>query len=270
MKNITEKSQFTVIGNGFVGSAVINALESKYDIMIIDPPQGENEHKLKYTSSDGIIICVPTPSDEDGKCDDSLVTYYIREIRKHSKTVPVLIKSTTDINTLSNITEPHVTFSPEFLLARNANEDFLNQDFAIFGGDNGRFWYEIFKDVCNIGQVRFTDIKTAGFVKYTINSFLAMKVVFFNELYHLFNKSGGLSFDALTELVSMDNRIGSSHLQVPGSDGQFGFSGACFPKDTKAFVEFAKNDSPLNLLDYVIKLNEDIKYIQSTTEITNH
>jgi len=259
MKDITEKSQFTVIGSGFVGSAVINALKTKYKINLIDPPKGENATPEKYSNTDGVIICVPTPADEDGKCDDSLVTYYIKRVRKHSKTIPILIKSTTDISTLSSITEPNVTFSPEFLLARNANEDFLNQEFAVFGGDNGRFWYEIFKDVCNIGQVRFTDITTAGFVKYTINSFLAMKVVFFNELYHLFNKHPGSSFDTLTELVSMDKRIGTSHLQVPGPDGQFGFGGACFPKDTKAFSTFAKNDSPLKLLDYAIVLNINIR-----------
>ncbi len=255
MKDITEKSQFTVIGTGFVGNAVINALESKYRILLIDPPKGEAGDPIKYINTDGVVICVPTPADSKGKCDDSLVTYYIERIRYYNPTVPILIKSTTDIETLSNITETNITFSPEFLLARNANEDFLNQDFAVFGGDNGRFWYEIFKDVCNIKQVRFTDITTAGFVKYTINSFLAMKVVFFNELFHLFNKHPGSSFDTLTELVSMDPRIGNSHLQVPGPDGQYGFGGACFPKDTKAFVEFAKDDSPLALLDYAIELN---------------
>jgi UDPglucose 6-dehydrogenase len=129
----------------------------------------------------------------------------------------------------------------------------------VFGGDNGRFWYEIFKDVCNIGQVRFTDITTAGFVKYTINSFLATKVVFFNELYHLFNKHNGSSFDTLTELVSMDKRIGSSHLQVPGPDSEFGFGGACFPTDTNAFASFARKVSPLELLEKVIKLNSNMR-----------
>jgi nucleotide sugar dehydrogenase len=259
MKDVTEKSRFTVIGTGFVGTAVINALSNKYEILKIDPPKGEDGDPIKYINTDGVVICVPTPADSKGKCDDSLVTYYIERIRYYNPTVPILIKSTTDIKTLSNITETNITFSPEFLLARNANEDFLNQDFAVFGGDNGRFWYEIFKDVCVIKQVRFTDITTAGFVKYTINSFLAMKVVFFNELFHLFNKSAGLSFDSLTEIVSMDDRIGNSHLQVPGPDGDYGFGGACFPKDTKAFVQFAKDSGPLELLEHVIKLNNEIR-----------
>ena len=250
---------FTIIGTGFVGSAVINALQDKHTISIIDPPKGEAGDPIKYINTDGVVICVPTPSDSEGKCDDSLVTYYIERVRYYNPTVPILIKSTTDIETLSNITETNITFSPEFLLARNANADFLNQEFAIFGGGPGRFWYEILKDLCNIQQVRFTDITTAGFVKYTINSFLAMKVVFFNELYTLYNKTNGTSFDALTELVSMDPRIGSSHLQVPGPDGQFGFGGACFPKDTKAFAEFAKANSPLALLDCVIKINKELR-----------
>jgi UDPglucose 6-dehydrogenase len=259
VKDTTEKNQFTVIGGGFVGGAVMNALSTKYKINLIDPPKGEEAAPIKYVETDGVIICVPTPVDKDGKCNDTLVTHYIKDIRLYNKTVPILIKSTTDITTLTNITEPNVTFSPEFLLARNANEDFLNQEFAVFGGDNGRFWYEIFKDVCNIGQVRFTDITTAGFVKYTINSFLATKVVFFNELYHLFNKHNGSSFDTLTELVSMDKRIGSSHLQVPGPDSEFGFGGACFPKDTNAFASFARKVSPLELLEKVIKLNSNMR-----------
>jgi len=74
MKDITEKSQFTVIGSGVVGSAVINALKTKYKINLIDPPKAENATPEKYSNTDGVIICVPTPADEDGKCDDSLVT----------------------------------------------------------------------------------------------------------------------------------------------------------------------------------------------------
>ena len=88
--------------------------------------------------------------------------WYIKRVRKHSKTIPILIKSTTDIQTLRDINEKNITFSPEFLVAANANEDFANQDFAVFGGNNGRFWYNVFKGVCNIKTVRFTDIVTAG------------------------------------------------------------------------------------------------------------
>jgi len=253
------KQRFTIIGLGFVGSAVYNAMKDAYYLNVIDPKKGDNDTPDKYDNVDGFIICVPTPEGKNGHCDDHLVTDYIERIRLQSHK-PILIKSTTDIDTLRKITEDDVTFSPEFLVAANANEDFANQDFAVFGGDNGRFWYNVLNSVCNIKQVRFTDIVTAGFVKYTINSFLATKVVFFNELHNLYTQyTNNNSFDHLTELVSLDDRIGNSHMQVPGPDGEFGFGGACFPKDTKAFSKFATDLSKLELLESTIEINKNLR-----------
>jgi len=252
------KQTFTIIGMGFVGGAVYNAMKDAYYLNVIDPHKGDEDIPSKYDNVDGFIICVPTPEGKYGYCDDHLVTDYIERIRLQSHK-PILIKSTTGIDTLKNITADDVTFSPEFLVAANANEDFANQDFAIFGGDNGRFWYNVLNSVCNIKQVRFTDIVTAGFVKYTINSFLATKVVFFNELHNLFTQYTNIPFDQLTELVSLDNRIGDSHMQVPGPDGEFGFGGACFPKDTKAFSRFALDVSKLELLESAIEINKNLR-----------
>ena len=257
------KQRFTIIGLGFVGGAVYSAMKNAYCINIIDPHKNEEDTANKYENVDGFIICVPTPEGKDGRCDDHLVTDYIERIRLQSNK-PILIKSTTDIQTIRDINEKNITFRPEFLVAANANEDFANQDFAVFGGDNGRFWYNVFKGVCNIKTVRFTDIVTAGFVKYTINSFLASKVVFFNELYNLVNKysdvaNRNLTFDELTEIISLDKRIGTSHMQVPGPDGEHGFGGACFPKDTKAFTKFAKGISDLDLLETAISINKKLR-----------
>lgn len=252
------KQTFTIIGMGFVGGAVYNAMKDAYYLNVIDPHKGEEDIPAKYENVDGFIICVPTPEGKYGFCDDHLVTDYIERIRLQSNK-PILIKSTTDIETLENITESDITFSPEFLVAANANEDFKNQDFAIFGGANGRFWYNVFSSVCDIKIVRFTDIVTAGFVKYTINSFLATKVIFFNELYNLFIQYSNVPFDQLTELVSLDKRIGNSHMQVPGPDGEFGFGGACFPKDTKAFVKFASSINDLELLKSAIDINNKLR-----------
>jgi len=252
------KQTFTIIGMGFVGGAVYNAMKDAYYLNVIDPHKGDEDIPSKYNNVDGFIICVPTPEGKYGCCDDHLVTDYIERIRLQSDK-PILIKSTTDIDTLRDIRDENVTFSPEFLVAANANEDFANQDFAIFGGDNGRFWYNVLNSVCNIKQVRFTDIVTAGFVKYTINSFLATKVVFFNELHNLFTQYTDIPFDQLTELVSLDDRIGDSHMQVPGPDGEFGFGGACFPKDTKAFSRFALDVSKLELLESAIEINKTLR-----------
>jgi len=97
-------------------------------------------------------------------------------------------------------------------------------------------------------------MRTAAYAKYTINSFLATKVVFFNELHSMFGEDG---FDELTQIVSMDNRIGRSHMMVPGPDRKYGFGGMCFPKDTSAFVKSGKGK--LSLLEKAREINKEIR-----------
>ena len=95
--------------------------------------------------------------------------------------------------------------------------------------------------------------------KYLRNSFLATKVAFFNEVYD-FCQMNNLEYDKIKELVGMDERITTSHMQIPGPDGERGFGGACFPKDTRALLFtglFFK--SPFSILSEVVSTNERIK-----------
>ena len=92
--------------------------------------------------------------------------------------------------------------------------------------------------------------------KYIINTFLATKVIFMNEMAQLAEASG-LRWDTIRHLIALDERrFGNSHTQVPGPDGQYGFGGACFPKDTAALLRYADQlDIPLNVLDAAVKKN---------------
>jgi UDPglucose 6-dehydrogenase len=102
----------------------------------------------------------------------------------------------------------------------------------------------------------FTNISTASYIKYGINTFLATKVMFFNELEALFDGE----LEDITGAMAFDPRIGTSHMQVPGPDGKKGFGGMCFPKDTKAFALYARNQGkPLEILEKVIEINEKIR-----------
>ena len=173
--------------------------------------------------------------------------------------VPILIKSTISLELIDILQDDYyLTYNPEFLTEENAFNEFMNQKFAIFGGAECRFWYEVFKNAgVKMDKVKFTSMKNAAFAKYTINSFLATKVIFFNELRGLYSSK---SFDELTELVAMDSRIGESHMMVPGPDMKRGFGGKCLPKDTAAFVTSAKRKgSPLTLLEKVIEINKGIR-----------
>jgi len=245
-----------LIGHGVVGKAVHKGLSKNNVIDIIDKDDHHMSNKNDYDDWDGVILCLPTPQGPTGECDDMLVEQYIRVIRKNAPHVPILIKSTISVELVELLQDDKaLTFNPEFLTENDSTEEFQNQSFIIFGGHQCRYWYEIFQQSgIWMGSVKFTDMKTAAYAKYTINSFLATKVIFFNELQSMFGEDG---FDELTQIVSMDDRIGKSHMMVPGPDRQYGFGGMCFPKDTSAFVKSGKGK--LTLLEKVREINERIR-----------
>jgi UDPglucose 6-dehydrogenase len=245
-----------IIGFGIVGQAVHAGLENNNNIDIIDIEPSDNIEKYHY---DGIILCLPTPKGPTGECDDMLVEQYIRTIRMKSPDTPILIKSTISIELIELLKyDKHLTYNPEFLTEVNSVEQFKDQKFAIFGGDTARFWFHLFinSDI-SIRKVRFTSLRKAGFAKYAINSFLATKVIFFNELKQFYSDS---DFDELTDLINLDKRIGDSHMMVPGPDMKHGFGGKCLPKDTLAFITSAsRKGSPLKLLEKAIDINKELR-----------
>ena len=245
-----------IIGHGVVGKAVHKGLSKNNVIDIIDKDDHHMSNKNDYDDWDGVILCLPTPQGPTGECDDMLVEQYIRVIRKNAPHVPILIKSTISVELVELLQDDKaLTFNPEFLTENDSTEEFQNQSFIIFGGHQCRYWYEIFQQSgIWMGSVKFTDMKTAAYAKYTINSFLATKVIFFNELQSMFGEDG---FDELTQIVSMDDRIGKSHMMVPGPDRHYGFGGMCFPKDTSAFAKSGKGK--LTLLEKVREINERIR-----------
>jgi UDPglucose 6-dehydrogenase len=152
---------------------------------------------------------------------------------------------------------PNLVHNPEFLTAANANLDYVNQEFAIIGGRIGAYVHEAERilrlSLPTISTVFRCSIGEASLAKYTINTFLATKVVFMNEIQQLALASN-LDYNKISQIVIADRRIGTSHMQVPGPDGSFGFGGACFPKDTSALLKYAEGlDINLNTRDAVVK-----------------
>ena len=250
------KKRLLIIGYGVVGQAVYEGLVENNIIDLLDIEPNDD---IDYSSYDGIIICLPTPQGPRGECDDMMVEQYHRSIRMEVPAVPILIKSTISIGLVELLEDDQeVTYNPEFLTEADSNKDFCHQKFAIFGGHHCRSWYELYiNSGIKIDKVRFTSMKNAAYAKYTINSFLATKVIFFNELYNMYCDDG---FDELTEIIAMDDRIGKSHMMVPGPDREFGFGGMCLPKDTLAFATSAsRKGSPLKLLEEAILINKEIR-----------
>lgn len=248
-----------IIGHGFVGSAVSNAFSNT---VISDPAYNKTTvSDLISMNPEAIFVCVPTPQSETGHVNGSVLADVLSQIPEGMLTI---IKSTITPNNLP-IGKKGMVLNPEFLTQANAKNEFLNPQFQLLGGnaeDTLRAEQIYKRDYCKVRICPFfhTDIVTASFVKYSINSFLATKVIFMNELKSLYLNSGGKNWDELSSIISQDQRVGASHMMVPGPDGLNGFGGACFPKDTSAFTQFAiDNASRLTLIEAAIAKNYSIR-----------
>ncbi len=257
----------SIIGFGFVGKAIANALKTDTKLQKIDPKLNTSNENLRDFIPDIIFICVPTPMNSDGSQNIDILMDIIDDIKSYKLNSLVVIKSTILPSCILKIKEslPKFVYNPEFLREKHANEDFINSDIIVFGGDIessqelASFYDNFFE--CTNNDYIFTDLVTASLVKYSINSFLATKVIFFNEINQLFKKSGAKGdWKDFLKILNKDKRIGTSHMEVPGHDGRYGFGGACLPKDSNALVSYAESmNSELDLLKTAIKINNKIR-----------
>jgi UDPglucose 6-dehydrogenase len=149
-----------------------------------------------------------------------------------------------------------LTFSPEFLRAETALEDFRKNDTILLGGGDTNFWADIF--ITAMGQINISVAKPKELIlaKYARNSFLALKVAYFNQINDLC-KSLGVDYEQVRQYTIIDNRIGESHTTITDERG---FGGHCFPKDTKAFTVTAdKTKANLTILEQAINYNNEVR-----------
>jgi UDPglucose 6-dehydrogenase len=250
-----------IAGYGFVGKAVHNALKTNHEIVIVDPAHTTDTIK-QHIDADGIIVCVPTPTTENDICDASIVANVLDEVPVF---MPVLIKSTVTpaiAEAFDQIYDKHsIVYSPEFLRAKTADTDFINQRYIVLGGEDPEcFWQELFQTTLpNCNLIFNCSAKEACLIKYASNSFLAIKTSYFNQLYDVCNKTG-MEFDVVRQILTHDHRIGSDHTMVPGPDGERGWGGHCFPKDTQAFVQWTtKIEAPVTLVESAINYNQKVR-----------
>lgn len=256
----TNKIKILIIGHGFVGKAVDYGFSHpQVEKTIIDPKYGTSIDSINVLDYHSIFVCVPTPMGDNGVVNASIVGNVLQKLKKVNN-VPIILKSTVPPNIIKIWKDKtNLVYNPEFLTEKSAAEQFVSPQFHILGGnrqytDQVERLYEQYS-LCNPCPVLHMIAEEASFVKYTINSFLALKVTFFNQLYDVANETN-VNFATIIKAVGMDERIGSSHTKVPGFDGKQGYGGACFPKDTAAFVNYNKR---LTLLEKAITINNDYR-----------
>ena len=255
-----------IIGMGFVGNALRAGLKDNVKVIEIDPKLNTNEKDLKIFEPNIIFICVPTPADSSGSQDLTILNSVFNEIKDMDSLV--VLKSTVSPDNLISFKQKYnFVYNPEFLREKSAVEDFINGSLILIGGKNtlskdlSRFYIEYTH--CKSNEHFLTDIHTASLVKYSINSFLSTKVIFFNQLKNIFNEGNeSETWENFIKLIGQDNRIGISHMDVPGHDGRKGFGGACFPKDSLELLKYSQRiNKEFSLLKEVIKINNEIRSV---------
>jgi UDPglucose 6-dehydrogenase len=219
-----------------------------------------------------VFIAVGTPSRRgDGHADLSYVFAAVEELAAELTDYAVIVtKSTVPVGTSRKVAErvksvnPNLVFdvvsNPEFLREGVAIDDFMHPDRVVVGVQSDRasdVMQEIYRPLSLRNYpVLVTDLETAETVKYAANAFLAMKVTFINEMAMLCERTGA-DVKEVANGMGFDQRIGAKFLQAGP-----GYGGSCFPKDTKALARIGQdNASPLQLVETVIKVNEEVKRV---------
>jgi len=236
-----------IIGNGFVGNSIAFGFSPTHEIRIHDKDPKRNLNTMEEVlECDYIFVAVPTPMNEDGSISLDIVFKALSEVYNKNKRTDniIILKSTMLPGTIDMFIEQfptlNIVFNPEFLTERTAKLDFLTQARIILGGAK-----RLTKRVAKLFEERFmhthiieTDTTTAEMIKYMNNVFFASKVSLMNEM-KMVCDAVGADWKLALKGFAADQRIGDSHLNVPGPDGKLGFGGSCFPKDINAFISMA-------------------------------
>ncbi len=217
-----------------------------------------------------IFIAVGTPPKEDGSADLSYVIQVAESIADNLNGYKVVVtKSTVPIGTGQLIEEIindkssggnpfSVVSNPEFLREGSAIADFMRPDRVVIGARDTQA-VAIMKDIYSplyLIETPFviTNVESSELIKYASNAFLATKITFINEVAELCERLGA-DVHHVARGMGLDKRIGPKFLH-PGP----GYGGSCFPKDTQALTEIAREaGSPFEIVETVVSVNDRIK-----------
>lgn len=248
-------------GHGIVGRSTelfLKNFNPSLKIEFNDPPKGELVSNEEWAQADYLCICVPTDLDNNLVIPENStanVAAAINEAIEKGFTGKFVLRSTSNLESVKKLLDifgNNLIVWPEYIRESTWEQDAVNPSMVVLGGEADEF-SKLFSSYP--GLVIITEQLEAMIAKLSTNTFLAMKVVFANQLEQLCT-SLGASYTVVSQLLEREGRLGHSHWSVPGPDGSRGFGGKCFPKDVKTFeAALVKSSIPIDLIYAISALN---------------